>query len=74
MSSSGSGLDFDEFYAATSQRLVRQFYAMCGDLGEAQDIAQEAYARAWQRWSTVSAYDSPEAWIRTVGIRLAINR
>jgi RNA polymerase sigma-70 factor, ECF subfamily len=66
--------NFDAFYAATARRIVHVAYAFCGDLAEAQDLAQEAYARAWQRWSSVSTYDSPEAWVRTVTLRLAANR
>jgi len=42
--------DFDMFYAATSRRLVRQIFAMTGDLSEAEDAVQEAYIRAWRRW------------------------
>jgi RNA polymerase sigma-70 factor (ECF subfamily) len=66
--------DFDEFYQATRHRLVTFLYAMSGDRADAQDAAQEAYVRAWQRWSTISAYDDPEAWLRTVGYRLCVNR
>jgi RNA polymerase sigma-70 factor (ECF subfamily) len=66
-------LGFEEFYEATRHRVVAFLYAVAGDLSEAQDAAQEAYARAWQRWSRVSGYDDPEAWVRTVGYRLVIN-
>ena len=65
---------FDAFYVATAPRLVRQLHAMTGDLGEAQDCVQEAYARAWQRWGAVQAYDAPEAWVRQVAWRLAVSR
>ncbi|MEV7628571.1 hypothetical protein [Actinoplanes sp. NPDC089786] len=37
---------FDEFYRDTSARMVRYGYAMVGDLGDAQDVVQEAYTRA----------------------------
>ena len=66
--------DFDAFYAATAPALVRQVHALTGDLAEAQDCVQEAYARAWQRWSTVSGYDVPAAWVRQVACRLAVSR
>lgn len=66
--------DFDAFYIATVRRVVLYLYAACGDRSEAQDIAQEAFARAWQHWSKVAAYDDPEAWVRTVAWRLMINR
>jgi RNA polymerase sigma-70 factor (ECF subfamily) len=64
---------FEEFYTSTRHRLITYLYAMTGDRVEAQDAAQEAYVRAWQRWSTVSGYDNPEAWVRTVGHRLCLN-
>jgi RNA polymerase sigma-70 factor (sigma-E family) len=64
---------FEEFYTGTRHRLVTYLYAMTGDRAEAQDAAQEAYVRAWQRWSTVSGYDNPEAWVRTVAYRLCLN-
>jgi RNA polymerase sigma-70 factor (ECF subfamily) len=66
--------DFDAFYTASVRRVVHHVYAVCGDLAEAQDVVQEAYARAWQRWSTVGDYDNPEAWVRMVAWRLAANR
>ena len=66
--------DFDAFYASSAPALVRQLHAMTGDLTEAQDCVQEAYARAWQRWSTVARYDAPQAWVRQVAWRLAVSR
>jgi RNA polymerase sigma-70 factor (ECF subfamily) len=66
--------DFDAFYQASARRVVLYLYAICGDLSDAQDIAQEAYARAWQHWPKVSGFDNPEGWVRTVGWRLAANR
>jgi RNA polymerase sigma-70 factor, ECF subfamily len=66
--------DFDTFYIATVRRVVLYLYAACGDRSDAQDIAQEAFARAWQHWGKVSGYEDPEAWVRTVAWRLMINR
>ncbi|WP_432986305.1 sigma-70 family RNA polymerase sigma factor [Dactylosporangium sp. CA-233914] len=64
---------FDEFYASSASRMVTQLYAMIGDLAEAEDVVQEAYARAWQRWRRVSAYENPASWVRTVAYRLAVS-
>lgn len=66
--------DFDDFYAGSSAQVVRTLHAMTGNLAEAQDVVQEAYARAWQRWGTVGRYDAPEAWVRQVAWRLAVSR
>jgi RNA polymerase sigma-70 factor (ECF subfamily) len=65
--------DFDEVYAAAFRRLAIQVFAMTGDLGEAEDAVQEAFARAWQRWSRVGALAAPEAWIRMVAFRIAVS-
>lgn len=65
---------FDAFYRASRQRLYDCLYALTGNAAEAQDAVQEAYARAWQRWSTVGEYADPEAWVRTVARRIAVSR
>lgn len=65
---------FDAFYRGTAQRLARYAYGLIGDATEAQDLTQEAYARAWQRWGRVRTYDEPEAWLRMVVTRLATDR
>jgi RNA polymerase sigma-70 factor, ECF subfamily len=73
--SAGTGaVGFDEFYDATAIRLVRHAYALTGNISDAQDIAQEAFARAWQRWDSVRRFESPEAWVRRVVTNLAISR
>jgi RNA polymerase sigma-70 factor, ECF subfamily len=66
--------DFDSFYEAAALRVVRYAYALTGNLPDAQDIAQEAFARAWQHWDSIRGYDSPEAWVRRVATNLATNR
>jgi len=65
---------FDEFYRATSGRLLRYAYAVTGDLGDAQDAVQEAYTRAWRDWRKVERHPAPEAWVRLTVARLATDR
>ncbi|MEU9965255.1 sigma factor [Streptomyces malaysiensis] len=43
-------------------------YAATGDLAEAEDAVQEAYARAWQRWDRLTAEGDPTPWVRTVAL------
>ena len=69
----GTSAEFDEFYAATAKRMVAVVYAVTGDLGEAEDAVQEAYARAWQRWSRLTEEGDPTPWVRTVALRLAVS-
>jgi RNA polymerase sigma-70 factor (ECF subfamily) len=74
MTLEGGVADFDDFYAATARRVIRHAYALTGNIADAQDVAQEAFARAWQRWDSVRACDSPEAWVRRVATNLATSR
>jgi len=62
--------EFDRFYAGCASRLVRQRYALLDNLAEAQDVAQEAFVRAWDRrrhwtgWTTPrpGCAPSPGGW------------
>ena len=65
--------DFDAFYASSVRRVTGCLYVMTGSRAEAEDAAQEAYARAWQRWEKVSGYGDPEGWVRTVAYRITLN-
>lgn len=64
---------FDDFFAATFQRVVAQVYLMTASLAEVEDAVQDAYARAWQRWETFSDYEQPEAWVRLVAYRILVS-
>jgi RNA polymerase sigma-70 factor, ECF subfamily len=66
--------DFDALYEAHFGDVVAMAYALTGDLAEAQDLAQEAFCRAWQRWHRIAAYDEPLAWVRRVAANLATSR
>ena len=65
--------DFPEFYQASYGRVVALVAAIVGERHQAEDIAQEAFARALTRWSRVARYDLPEAWVRRVALRLTID-
>jgi RNA polymerase sigma-70 factor (ECF subfamily) len=64
---------FDDFYLATSGRLLGQLAAMTADRESAADALQDAYAKAWLDWRRVSQLDNPEAWVRTVAWRRAVS-
>jgi RNA polymerase sigma-70 factor (ECF subfamily) len=66
--------DFVAFYDATWHRTVACAYGMTAELSAAEDVAQEAYCRAWRRWRTIHDYDDAGAWVRLVATRLAVSR
>jgi RNA polymerase sigma-70 factor, ECF subfamily len=65
---------FEAFYTATVGRLLGQLFPVTGDLHEAEEVVQEAYARASTRWARLRDYDVPEAWVRRVAMNLAADR
>jgi RNA polymerase sigma-70 factor (ECF subfamily) len=63
-----------EVYHASYRRLVTQLYAFTTDMTEAQDVVQEAFARALARPQALKDIDAPEAWLRTVAVNLVRRR
>ncbi|GLH96007.1 SigE family RNA polymerase sigma factor [Phytohabitans aurantiacus] len=61
-------------YRAHYRRLVGQLYALTRDLSEAQDVVQEAYARALARPARFLEVQDPEKWLRTVAMNAARTR
>ena len=43
-------IDFSDFFRREHLRLGRAIYLICGDPFEAEDLIQEALARAYERW------------------------
>ncbi len=67
----GAGRDFEEFYQANYGVTVALVMGVLASRAEAEDIAQETFARALARWPRLSSYELPEAWVRQVALRLA---
>ena len=63
--------EFDVFFRAEFQRVVRTVSLIVGDRGRAEEIAQDAFVRLLDHWVKVSRYEQPGAWVRRVAIRMA---
>jgi DNA-directed RNA polymerase specialized sigma24 family protein len=68
------GGSFEEFYTGAVSRLLGQLFLVTGDLHEAEEVVQEAFARASVRWSWLRDYNAPEGWVRRVAVNLAADR
>jgi RNA polymerase sigma-70 factor, ECF subfamily len=66
--------DFEELYAAHFSGITLQINAYLNNLTEAQDLVQEAFARAIARWDKIAKYDDPATWVRRVAWNLATSR
>ena len=58
------------FCADLHRRLLGSMVLFCGDRMLAEEITQEALARALERWRYVGAMASPEAWTYRVAFNL----
>lgn len=58
---------------AAYARLVGQLFSVTGSLEQAEDVVQEAFIRALDRWPRIQAYDVPVLWVRRVAINLAVS-
>lgn len=63
--------DFDRFFLAHYDGLVRSLTVIVGDQSRADDCVQEAFIRAYSRWRRVRRYDNPATWVRRVAINLS---
>lgn len=66
--------DVGAFCRAMHPRLVGALALHCGDRDVAEELAQEALARVWERWPSVRSMDAPESWTFRVAFNLAASR
>jgi RNA polymerase sigma factor (sigma-70 family) len=59
----GVELRFEDFFRSTYPRLAQAGLLLTGDRAEAEDLAQEAMARAFERWDRVREMDEPEGYV-----------
>jgi RNA polymerase sigma-70 factor, ECF subfamily len=67
-------VDFDGFFVRHHAEMVRALSLTLGDVEFGRDAAAEGFARALQRWSTVSTYENPAGWVYRVGLNWARSR
>jgi RNA polymerase sigma factor (sigma-70 family) len=67
-------LDFAEFYRASADECLRTVLVSVGDQDMAQDLVDEAFARAWASWRTVSRHPAPKAWVVRTALNANISR
>jgi RNA polymerase sigma-70 factor (sigma-E family) len=63
---------FDDRFDDLAALAYRVAYRLLGEREEAQDVAQEALARAYARWHSVAGYAEP--WVARVATNLAISQ
>lgn len=64
---------FDAFLAERYGKLVGTVRSIVGDHATAEDIAQEAFARAYVHWSKLWPHGNPGGWVHRVATNLALS-
>ena len=64
--------EFERFVRASSSKLTRVAFLLCGDRGAAEDLVQVALTRTARRWRV--ARGNPEAYTRRVVVNLVHDR
>ncbi|MGH9091129.1 MAG: SigE family RNA polymerase sigma factor [Acidimicrobiales bacterium] len=64
--------DFDRFVRASAARLTRSVFLVTWDLGEAEDVVQEALSRSARRWPRIRRMEHPYSYVRRIAVNLAL--
>jgi RNA polymerase sigma-70 factor (ECF subfamily) len=70
----GSIESFEEFFEAERVRLHRVLFAITRSRMEAEDIAQDAFLRVWERWDRVGSMDDPAGYLHRTAINVYRDR
>lgn len=62
--------DFESYVRAGQRHHKRLAFLLTGDLDQAEDLLQAAYAKVYPRWAKISTYDVPDAYLRRVMVNL----
>ena len=65
---------FDAFYGAQFDRVLKTASLVTRDYAVAEEVTQEAFAKAYASWWRVSRYEMPDAWVRKVAMRMALRQ
>jgi RNA polymerase sigma factor (sigma-70 family) len=67
-------LDFAEFYRGARDECLRAVLVSVGDQDTAQELVDEAFARACVSWRKVSRHPAPAAWVVRTALNVNISR
>ena len=65
---------FETFFRAEHARLYRALCMVVGSRDEAEEIAQDAFLRLWERWNRVSSMEAPTAYLFQVAMNVFRSR
>jgi len=70
----GDARAYNQLVGMHWQPIVNLGYRMCGDIDQAEDIAQETFIRAWQKIHTYRPQSSFRSWLYRIATNLAVDK
>ncbi len=70
----GRPVTFEGFFEYQKERLLRILSVITGSRAEAEDLAQEAFTRVFERWETVGAMEDPAGYLHRTAMNLFRNQ
>src|SRR5690349_6713485 len=67
-------LTFEDFFEKEKDRLLRALSVITGSRREAEDLAQEAFVKVYERWDAVAAMDEPAGYLHRTAMNLFRNQ
>lgn len=65
---------FSARVAENQRRVFHIAYGILGNQADAEDVAQETFLRAFQKYSSLREAEKFRAWVNRIAFRLALNR
>ncbi|HZD17493.1 MAG TPA: sigma factor, partial [Actinomycetota bacterium] len=65
---------FEDFYEATFRRLFTALSLITGDRHEAEEIAQDAFVRVFERWDRIGLLEDPTGYLFRVSMNVFRSR
>lgn len=66
--------DFETFVRSYQDMVYTTAIRLLKDPGLSEDVAQETFLKAWERFEELRGYEAPGGWLKTVATNLALNR
>ena len=67
-------LMFDDFFEEQKDRLLRVMSIITGSTAEAEDLAQEAFTKVFERWDQVGSMEDPAGYLHRTAMNLFRNQ
>ncbi|WP_162529835.1 RNA polymerase sigma factor [Nocardioides caldifontis] len=66
--------DYEWVFRTTYPAVVRTAFVIVRERGLAEEVAQDAFVRLYERWDGIEPVEQPQAWVHAVAVRMAVRQ